>query len=166
MVWYGNPNTLASLDCGLPSREFECQYSKYVDDTNIKHISSDSASATKQNDADTARIWSSQNDMILNATKSKELRVDFSKSRGAFTQLYMGHSPIEVVSQSKVLGVTISDDLKWNQHVDYITGKASQCHIYWCYTAGLVSPQMKCDSCTQLKVERYWNMRVPHGILA
>ena len=100
--------------------EFECQYSKYVDDTNIMHISSDPASATLQNDADTAHTWSSQNDMIINATKTKELRIDFSKSRGPFTQLYIGNSPIEVVSDSKILGVIISDDLKWNQHVEYI----------------------------------------------
>ena len=114
--------------------KFECQYSKYlyskyglyVDDTNIMHISSDPASATLQNDADTAHMWSSQNDMILNATETKELRIDFRKSRGHFTQLCIGNSPIEAVSQSKILGVIISDDLKWNQHVEYITGKASQ----------------------------------------
>ena len=72
---------------------------KYVDDTNIMHISSDPASATLQNDADTAHTWSSQNDMIINATKTKELRIDFSKSRGPFTQLYIGNFPIEVVSE-------------------------------------------------------------------
>ena len=43
--------------------------------------------------------------MIINATKTKELRIDFSKSRVSFSQLYIGNSPFEVVSQSKILGV-------------------------------------------------------------
>ena len=124
--------------------EFECQYSKYVDDTNIMRISSDPSSATLQNDADTAHTWSSQNDMIINATKTKELRIDFSKSRGPFTQLYIGNSAIEVVSQSKILGVIISDDLKWNQHVEYITGKGTQrLHLLvLCRRAGIPSNEM------------------------
>ena len=124
--------------------EFECQYSKYVDDTNIMHISSDPASATLQNNADTAHTWPGQNDMIINATKTKEQRIDFSKSRGPFTRLYIGNSPIKVVSQSKILGVIISDDLKWNQHVEYITGKASQqLHLLvLCRQAGIPSNEM------------------------
>ena len=194
-VWYGNPSTLASLDCGLPNGiggsqyswlqlcggapqgtllgvilfvvhisdlEFECQYSKYVDDTNIMHISSDPASASLQNDAVTAHTWSSQNDMIINATKTKELCIDFSKSMGPFSQLYIGNSPIEVVSQSKFLGVIISDDLKWSTSL----AKPHSDYFNWCYAVELVSPQTKCYLCTQPKFDRYWDMRVPHGILA
>ena len=39
-------------------------------------------------------------------------------------------------------------------------------YIYWCYAVELVSPQMKCYVCTQPKSDRYWNLRVPHDILA
>ena len=31
-------------------------------------------------------------------------------------------------------------------------------YIHWCYAVDLVSPQMKCYSCTQPKSDRYWNM--------
>ena len=62
------------------------------------HISSDPALTTLQIDTDVARLWSSQNDMIINATKTNELRIDFSKSRRSFSQLYTGNSPIEGVS--------------------------------------------------------------------
>ena len=107
------------------------------------HISSETSSATLQNDADTDHTWSSQIDMTINVTKIKALRIDFSKSRGPFTQLYIGSS-IEIVSQSKILGVIISDDLKWNQHVEYITGNASQrLHILvLCRRAGIPSNEM------------------------
>ena len=123
--------------------EFECQYPTFVDDTNITHISSDPASTTLQIDPDIAHTWSSQNDMIINA-KTKELRIDFSKSRGSFSQLYIGNPPIEVVSQSQILGIIISDDLKWNQYVEYITGKASQrLHLLvLCRRAGIPSNEI------------------------
>ena len=101
--------------------EFECQCSKYVDDANIIHISSDPTSTTLPNDADTAYVCPSQNDMIIYAIKAKELRIDFIKSRVTFSQLFIANSPIAVVSQSKILGVIIRDDLKWNQHGEYIT---------------------------------------------
>ena len=39
-------------------------------------------------------------------------------------------------------------------------------YIYWCYAVELVSPKMKCHSCTQPKFDRFWNMHVSHGILA
>ena len=79
--------------------EFEYQYSKYVGNTNIIHISSDPTSTTLQNDADTAHTWPSQNHMVINATKTKGMRIDFSISRGSFSQLYIGNSAIEVVNQ-------------------------------------------------------------------
>ena len=119
------------IPCTYKYLEFECQYSKYVDDTNFIHISSDSASDILRNDAGTAHAWSSQNDMIINATKTKRLRIDFSKSRGSFSQLYIGNSPIEVVSQSKIMGVIISTDLKWNQHRSTSLAKPHSDYIYW-----------------------------------
>ena len=82
--------------------------------------------------------------MIINATNTKELRIDFSESRGPLAQVYIGNSPIEVVSESKILRVIISDDLKWKQHVEYITDKASQrLHLLvLCHRAGIPSNEM------------------------
>ena len=81
--------------------------------------------------------------MITNKTKKKELRNDFSKSRGSFSQLYIGNS-IDFVSKLKILGVITSRDLKWKRHVEYITGKASQrLHLLvLCRRAGVPSHEM------------------------
>ena len=38
----------------------------------------------------------------------------------------MKEQPFERVSTAKVLGMNISDDLKWNTHVDAITTKAAK----------------------------------------
>ena len=82
--------------------------------------------------------------MIINATKTKELCIDFSKSRGSFSRLYIRNAPIEVVIWSKIMRVIISDDLKWNEHVELITGKASQrLHLLvLCRQAGIPSNEM------------------------
>ena len=81
--------------------------------------------------------WSSMQQRI------KELRIDLSKSRGSFSQLYIGNY-IEFVSQSKILGLITSRDIKWKQHVEYITGKASQwLHLLvLCRRAGVPSNEM------------------------
>ena len=59
-------------------------------------------------------------------TKCKELVVCLKKTP-------LSHGPIKIygvqferVSSAKVLGVKISNDLKWNDHVDTITSKAAR----------------------------------------
>jgi hypothetical protein len=37
------------------------------------------------------------------------------------------HDDVDVVSEAKLLGVVISDDLKWNRHIDCISKKAAKC---------------------------------------
>ena len=38
---------------------------------------------------------------------------------------------VEQVRTYKLLGVTISDDLKWNAHVEYVIAKAGKRYIQW-----------------------------------
>ena len=38
----------------------------------------------------------------------------------------MEHTSLESVQHTKYLGVTISDDLRWNHHVADITGRANK----------------------------------------
>ena len=40
--------------------------------------------------------------------------------------IYIGSHQIERVTTYKLLGVIISDDLKWNSHLDYVITKASK----------------------------------------
>ena len=47
----------------------------------------------------------------------------------AFSNILINGSNIEVVNHVKILGLTISGDLKWNQHVDNIGKKANK----WIY---------------------------------
>ena len=71
--------------------------------------------------------WASENNMKLNPTKTKEVRVGFSPlDPVALPPITIDGHDIVVVPHAKLLGVMISKYLKWIEHVDYICNKASK----------------------------------------
>ena len=68
--------------------------------------------------------------MALNYDKTKELRICFKKSTADIALLIIDGRPIQQVKSTRLLGVTLFDDLKWQSHIDEITTKASQ-HLYF-----------------------------------
>lgn len=70
--------------------------------------------------------WTDENVFRLNPTKCKEMQIDFRKKRGASTPHESEGKQFEVVKSAKILGLTVRDDLKWNDHIDNVTVKASQ----------------------------------------
>ena len=78
---------------------------KFADDTTVSEVVPASKLSTLQQAADYIHDWSQENHLQLNPTKCKEF---------------------ETVSSAKVLGVTISSDLKWSAHIDSITTKAAK----------------------------------------
>ena len=76
--------------------------------------------------ADEISSWSLNNDTQLYPSKTKELLIDFSTKRTGFPDITIDGIAIERVNSAKMLGVSISDNLKWNEHVEQITCKASK----------------------------------------
>ena len=64
--------------------------------------------------------------LVSQPTKCKELVVCFKKTPPSYGPIKIYGVQFERVSSAKVLGVTISNDLKWNDHVDTITSKAAR----------------------------------------
>ena len=64
--------------------------------------------------------------MALNYDKTKELRICFKKSAPDIALLTIDGRPIQHVNSTRLLGVTLSEDLKWQSHIDEITTKATQ----------------------------------------
>ena len=54
--------------------------------------------------------------MQLNADKWKELVIDFKKSPHNLSPIVVNSKELLVSSNVKILGVTISSNLKWNDH--------------------------------------------------
>ena len=64
--------------------------------------------------------WSNDNRFKLNSLKCKELRIDFRRESNLDTV------SLKANGNAKILGVTVRNDLIWNDHVDSITAKASR----------------------------------------
>ena len=60
--------------------------------------------------------------MKLNASKTKEIRVNFSFSSPSYPPIVI----VSIVKHATLLGVIVSNDLKWNLHVNAICKKASK----------------------------------------
>ena len=91
---------------------------KYVDNTTISETISKNQASHIQAAVDT---------LASGATKCKELLINFnSKNPTSFDPVVVNGMPIDLVTSAKILGLNISNDLKWNCHIDFIIKKAKR----------------------------------------
>ena len=108
-----------------------CESLKFVDDTTILELlSSKDSVSCMQSTLDSLMAWTVKNEMNLNPTKTKELQINFFKQPVSLGRLEVQQVPVTSVLTAKLLGVTLSADLKWNYHVESIVKKASK-RIYF-----------------------------------
>ena len=62
----------------------------------------------------------------LNPIKCKEIVINFQRNEPVFLQITINGTNIERVEKTTILGLLITQDLKWNAHVDKITTKAAK----------------------------------------
>jgi hypothetical protein len=91
---------------------------KFVDDTSLWEIISNNSPSQLPANIISCSEWSSVNNMKLNVSKTKELRVCSSKLIPSFAPITISGQEVDVVSEAKLLGVVLSDDLKWNRHIE------------------------------------------------
>lgn len=121
--------------------ELELPTIKYVDDTTLYEVihpegrtTEDSQSLTPnlQDEANKVLKWAQQNHMELNAKKTKEMLITFGKQPSTLASIEIDGHAIDRVQTSKLLGVHISSDLKWDKHVESIHSKASSRIFFLC----------------------------------
>ena len=95
---------------------------KFIDDVTLldeidrTNLSSSSA----QSSLDTIAEWSDENFMTINIKKTKEIIYNISRNKIDLPKLSLSGSDIEQVETYKLLGVVLSNDLRWDEHVSYI----------------------------------------------
>ena len=97
---------------------------RYVDDTSMAETISKGGSSTIQNDVDELINQSVVKKFQMNEGKCKEMRIGFSKLTTHFEPIKIHNNPLELVKCAKILGLAVSNHLKWNEHVQQITKKA------------------------------------------
>ena len=99
---------------------------KYVDDTTITQTIPRGLTSDVQSAVSTVEAWSIENRMELNAGKCKEMRIDFKRNTHNFPPIVISGKELSVSNSVKMLGVTISSDLKWNDHISECIKKANK----------------------------------------
>jgi hypothetical protein len=100
---------------------------KYVDDTTTSEIvHKDAACSNAQNIPNKVMSWSSENIAQLNPDKCKELRISFFNQPRAFDPVVVDGKELDVVDTVELLGVTLTNQLTWNHHIEKVIKKASK----------------------------------------
>ena len=88
---------------------------KYVDDTTITETIPRDGHSDVQLAVAAVEDWSCDNHMQLNADKCKEMIIDFKRNNHVFN--HVNGKELSVVESVKILGLTVSSNLLWNNHV-------------------------------------------------
>ena len=70
--------------------------------------------------------WTERNLMQLNQKKTKQILFNFNRGRQFTTVVKLKKEPLEIVNEVKLLGVIISNDLKWHKNTNYLTKKVNR----------------------------------------
>ncbi len=76
--------------------------------------------------ADDVSKWTKENNMKVNPSKTNELMIYFSKNAVFPPHITIDGDEIERVGQSELLGIQVTDDLKWQKHIDTVYSKAAR----------------------------------------
>ena len=114
--------TLYTADCR--STYVDCEIDKYADDTALTgKITDDDDSHYRQEIVGFVQ-WCDDNFLQLNVEKTKEMIIDFRKSKSEPGPVVIKGGEVERVTTYKYLGVTFDDNLTWRQNTDSILRKA------------------------------------------
>ena len=90
----------------------------YVDDTTASEVVVKGNRSCAQEMADRFAEWSTQNRVKLDSDKCKELRISFVNYKPQFAPIVINGYELERVTSQNLLGLTISSNLTWNEHLE------------------------------------------------
>ena len=102
---------------------------KYVDDTTLVEQCSFSDKQPVNNmqvACQQAADWARQNKMNFNASKTKLMDINFSKRSESLPDITLCGEVVKKVPSTKLLGVYLSNDLKWDCHIEKIHEKTAK----------------------------------------
>ncbi len=116
--------SLYTNDC--TSKDPYVKLLKFADDTTFIGLIQDGDESAYRQEVKELAVWCSLNNLELNTLKRVEMTVDFRRNPPALPPLTIMNSTVTTVETFRFLGTTISQDLKWDTHIDSIVKKAQQ----------------------------------------
>lgn len=105
--------------------EPSCDITKYADDCTLYIPMSNTADSKLQKDVDYLAGWCNKNNMQLNERKSFVMNISSKPLTTSSPVLMLDDNPLSLVTETKILGVTIDCSLSFKSHVDKICAKAN-----------------------------------------
>ena len=99
---------------------------KFADDTAVVGLISGGIELAYRKEVATLEKWCLENNLSLNASKTKEIVVDFRRKKEELQPVTINGSVVERVDSFKYRGVTIKKDLTWDCHATAVVKKAQQ----------------------------------------
>ncbi len=116
--------SLYTNDC--TSKDPSVKLLKLADDTTLIGLIQDGDEPAYRQEVKELAVWCSLNKLELNTLKTVEMIVDLRRNPPALPPLTIMNSTVTAVESFRFLGTTISQDLKWDNHIDSIVKKAQQ----------------------------------------
>ena len=110
------------LTVGLSSFNIKSQVPNDIPNHNL-YISPDNLRS--QQFLDKINHWTTQQKMKINQKKTKTMLFNFTHNYQFMTRLVLNGENVEVVSETKLLGTIISDDLTWTSNTANIVRRAN-----------------------------------------
>ena len=99
---------------------------KFVDDVTLYEVCNTHNRDKLQNAVNDIQKWATDNNMSLNASKTKELLVYYGREELDIPLITINGDVVERVPCAKLLGVRIMPNLSWEDHIANIVSKASR----------------------------------------
>ncbi len=115
---------LYMIDC--TSKDPSVKLLKFADDTSLIYLTQDGDESAYRQEVKELAVWCSLNNLELNTLKTVEMIVDFRRNPPALPPLTIMNSTVTAVESFIFLGPTISQDLKWDNHIESNGEKAQQ----------------------------------------
>ena len=116
--------TLFTNDCVLLNPSV--LVTKFSDDTTVIGLISDGDEGVYRTEVERLAGWRSDNNLVLNVSKTEEMIIDFCKAKSPTPCLMINAAGVELVDSFKFLSFFISTDLSWAINCSSIV---KRCHM-------------------------------------
>ena len=99
---------------------------KFVDDVTLYEVCNTHSQNKLQNAVNDIQTWATDNNMSLNASKTKELLVYYGREELDIPRITINGDVLERVSCAKLLVCHIMSNLSWEDHIANLVSKASR----------------------------------------
>ena len=112
--------------CNLRCINTSCKIVKFADDMCITGLIINNDESAYRNEVNHVINWCSDNFLVINAKKTKEMIFDFRRNNTDMDELIVNNERVTRTSEHKYLGIIINDKLNWNKHTQGVYSKSTQ----------------------------------------